>query len=208
MQEKASELIRKWKARNIEGILCKNRDDVHRILLDIIPEEATVGFSGSKTLDELEIIEMLETRGNKVFNQYDPSLSREESMRMRRLGAQADFFLTSANAIAETGELVFLSAFGHRIAGIADAPHTIVICGLNKIVPTLEKAIERARNYVTPLNCKRLKWDTPCFHTGACDNYKCIAPQYKRMCCQLLVVEAEVTEGRLTVLMVAEDLGF
>jgi len=208
MQEKVGELIRNWKRRNIEGVFCQNKDQAHRGILDLVPETASVGFAGSQTLEQLEIIEMLESRGNKVYNHYAADLSRDESMRVRKLGAQADYFLTSANAISVKGEMVFFSAYGHRIAGIADAKHVIVVAGLNKITDSLEAAVDRARNYVTPLNCKRLKWDTPCFRTGKCHNYECLSPEYNRMCCQILIVEAEVSAGRLTVLLVGEDLGF
>ena len=208
MQEKVGELIRNWKRRNIDGIFCQNKDQAHNGILDLVPETASVGFCGSQTLEELEIIEMLQSRGNKVYNHYAPDLSRDESMRIRKLGAQADYFLTSANAISLKGEMVFFSAYGHRIAGIADAKHTIVVAGLNKITEDLAAAISRARNYVAPLNCKRLKWDTPCLRTGTCHNYECLAPEYNRMCCQILVVEAEVSPGRLTVMLVGENLGF
>jgi hypothetical protein len=208
MQEKADELIRNWQKRNIEGIFCADKNQAHSTILGLIPDNASIGFSGSQTLEQMEIIEMLESRGNKIFNQYDPNLSRDESMRARRLGSQADFFLASANAISEKGEMVFFSAYGHRIAGIADAKKVILVCGVNKITANLEEAIKRARNYVAPLNCKRLHWNTPCLEDGICHNYECLFPEYNRMCCQMLVVEAEVNINRMTVILVGEELGF
>jgi len=208
MQEKIGELIRNWQKRNIDGIYCENKDQAHNSILELIPENASVGFCGSQTLEQLEIIEMLETRGNKVFNQYDPNLSRNESMVTRKLGTQADFYLASANAISLQGELVFFSAYGHRIAGIADAKQLILICGLNKITPNLEEAIKRVRKYVAPLNCKRLRWDTPCLEDGVCRNSECLTPEFNRMCCQILILESEVALGRMTVVMVGEELGF
>ncbi len=208
MQENVAELIRNWQKRNINGIFCENKDSVHNTILGLIPKNATIGFCGSQTLEQMEIIEMLKSRGNRIFNQYDPGLSRDESMKIRKLGAQADFFLGSANAISEKGEMVFFSAYGHRTAGIAGADRVILVCGLNKITPNLEEAIKRARNYATPLNCKRLRWDTPCAKDGICHNDQCLAPEYKRMCCQVLVVESEVASGRMTVILAGEELGF
>jgi hypothetical protein len=208
MQESINELISNWQRRNITGVYCDNKDQAHKIILESIPENASVGFCGSQTLEQLEIIEMMESRGNKVFDQYDPNLSRDESMKIRKLGAQADYYLASANAISQNGELVFFSAYGHRIAGIADAKKVIVVCGINKITPDLQEALKRARNYATPLNCKRLRWDTPCFKDGICHNEECLAPEFNRMCCQVLIVESEVTGGRMTVVIVGEELGF
>ncbi|MFH1354610.1 MAG: lactate utilization protein [Candidatus Omnitrophota bacterium] len=201
-------LIRNWQKRNISGLFVKNKDEAVEKILEIIPHSASVGISGSVTLDQLGIVRRLESRGNKVFNQYKAGISREESLELRREGAQADYYLTSANAISREGELVFFSGYGHRIAGIADAGKVIVVCGSNKISPNIEEALKRSRGYATPLNCKRLKWDTPCFKDGICRNQICLFPEYKRMCCQVLTIEAEVKPGRLKVILVDEELGF
>ena len=206
--EKIDELIKNWQQRNIKGYFLKTRDQVHEKLQELIPERTSIGFSGSMTLEQLEVIELLESRNNKVFNQYNPNLSREESLDVRRLGSNADFFLCSANAIAMTGELVFFSAYGHRIAGIANAKNVIIIAGTNKITEGVYTALKRAREYATPMNCKRLNWDTPCAKEGECRNELCVYPEYRRMCCQLLVIEAEVDPNRFKVLLVDEELGF
>jgi acyl-CoA hydrolase len=129
-------------------------------------------------------------------------------LELRRQGAQADYYLASANAISEKGELVFFSAYGNRTAGIAYAKNIIIVAGINKIVPTLEEAVKRAREYATPLNSKRLNWAAPCLADGICRKEICFAPEYKRMCCQILVIEAEVTLGRLRVILIGEKLGF
>jgi len=208
MEKRIEELFKNWENRHIEGFYFEKRDQVHEKILELIPKFTSVGFCGSQTLEQLEIIEILESRGNVVFNQYNPKLSREESMEARNQGAQADFYLCSANAIAQTGELVFFSAFGYRVAGIANAKNVIVIAGMNKITSGLDTAIIRAREYATPLNCQRLNWESACFKDGKCRNEICFYPEYKRMCCQLLIIEAEINPGRLKVIIVAEDLGF
>ena len=148
-------------------------------------------MSGSVTLDELAIIARLESRGNKVFNPYKPGIDHQESLQLRRDGAQADYYLASANAVSQTGELVFFSAYGNRTAGVAYAQNVIIVCGINKITPDLASALKRAREYATPLNCKRLKWDS-----------------HKRMCCQVLIIEAEVLPERFKVILVGEGLGY
>lgn len=208
MEERIEVLFKNWEKRNIEGFYFKKPDQVHEKILELIPPFATVGFSGSQTLEQLEIIEILESRGNVVFNQYNSKISREESMKLRNQGAQADFYLCSANGVAQSGELVFFSAFGHRIAGIANAKNVIVVAGVNKITSGLDTAIIRAREYATPLNCQRLNWDTPCFKDGTCRNEICFYPEYKRMCCQIMIIEAEINPGRLKVILVGEELGF
>jgi len=178
-------------------------------MLDLVPQQASMGISGSVTLDELGIVKRLEARGNRVFNQYKDGISREESLNLRMQGAQADYFLTSANALSEEGELVFFSGWGHRTAGISNAKNVLVVCGINKIAPNLTEALKRAREYATPRNVLRLgSWNTACAKDGICRSEICFAPEYKRMCCQTLVIESEAAPGRLKVILVGENLGY
>ncbi|HTZ10969.1 MAG TPA: lactate utilization protein [Candidatus Margulisiibacteriota bacterium] len=209
MQDKRIDILFKnWQKRNIAGIACENKGEALKMALEVIPLSASIGLSGSVTLDQLGLVKQLEERGNRVFNQYKPGLSREESLELRRRGSVADYFLTSANAISESGELIFLSANGHRISGIANAKNVLVISGVNKLASNLDEAIKRGREYATPLNCKRLNWPAPCLKDGVCRNEICLFPEYKRMCCQLLIIEAEVASERLKVILINETLGY
>lgn len=208
MDKQAEALIKAWQKRNIQGEFLENKFKAEERILELIPLLAEVGFSGSVTLDQLEVIKKLEARGNKVFNPYKPGISREESLRVRRQGSSAQFFLASANAISANGELVFFSGYGNRTAGISYADNVIIVCGVNKIAANLDAAIKRAREYATPLNCKRLNWGSACLADGVCQEEKCRFPEYKRMCCQVLIIEAEVTPDRLKVILIGEDLGF
>jgi len=192
VEPKIDSLIKIWHKRNIKGLYCANKDDAALKLLEIIPQAASIGFSGSVTIDQLGIIKRIEERGNKIFNPYLAGISRDESLALRKKGAlDADYYLASANAVAETGELVFLSALGNRTAGVSYAKNAIIVCGVNKLTANLDDAFKRAREYATPLNYKRLNWNPD-----------------KIMCCQVLVIEAEVTPDRLKVILVGESLGF
>ena len=208
MDEKINNLFAHWQKRNISSLYCPNKEEALDKALEIIPLQATVGICGSVTLDQLGLVRRLEARGSQVFNQYQPGLSREENLKLRRQGAQADYYLASANAISLKGELVFFSGYGNRTAGISFAQKVLVICGINKIAANIEEALKRAREFATPLNCKRLNWNTPCFKDGICRETICLFPEYKRMCCQVFIIEAEVAADRLKVILVGEKLGF
>lgn len=209
MDKKIEDILNALKKRKIQGIYCRNRSEALAKLLEIIPPDKSVGRSGSLTLDEIGVVPELIRRGNKVFNQYEKGLTVEQNSAMRNQGALADVFLSSANAITRQGEMVFFSGHGHRIAGVANARNVIIVCGLNKIVDNIEKGIGRARNYVTPLNCKRLgTWNTACVQDGICKSQVCLFPEYKRMCCQILIIESESNPDRLKVILVEENLGF
>lgn len=209
MDKRIDNLIKNWQKKNIKGIYCDKKEQAVEKILEIIPLSASIGISGSVTLDQLDIVRSLESRGNKVFNQYKAGISLDENLELRRQGAQADYYLASANAISEKGELIFFSGYGNRIAGLSYAKNVIVVSGINKITINLKEAIKRAREYATPLNCKRLKnWNTPCLKDGTCRKEICLFPEYKRMCCQILIIEAEVTPDRLKVILIGENLGF
>jgi hypothetical protein len=208
IKKEIEKLFSQWQHRNISGSFCENKREALGMIKALVPGAASVGVSGSQTLEQLGVIPELESGGRKVFNQNKPGISREESLELRRLGSGADYYLASANAVAKTGELVFLSAYGNRTAGIANAKNVIIVCGVNKLSDDLPAALARAREYATPLNCKRLNWKSPCLESGNCRKERCFAPEYRRMCCQLLIIEAEVVADRMKVILVNESLGF
>jgi L-lactate utilization protein LutC len=208
MDKRIDSLIKNWQKRNIQGFYCENKSKAVDKILEIIPKSSSVGISGSVTLNQLGIVNSLESRGNRVFNQYRTGISQGESLELRKQGTQADYYLTSANAISEKGEIVFFSAYGNRITGTSYAKNVIVVAGINKITPNLDEALKRSREYATPLNCKRLNWNTPCLKDGICRKEICLFPDYKRMCCQILIIEAEVIPDRLKVILIGENLGF
>lgn len=208
MEKRVETLIKNWQKRNILGLYCNNKDEAIDKVLSIIPVSSSVGISGSVTLDQLGIVKRLESRGNKVFNQYKTGISRDESLEIRRKGSQADYYLASANAISGNGELVFFSGYGNRTAGISYAKNVITVCGINKLTKNLAQALKRARELASPLNCKRLNWNTPCLKNSICRQEICLFPDYKRMCCQILIIEAEVNLDRFKVILVGEELGF
>lgn len=208
MDQGAEKLIEKWKKKNVTGFYCDTKEQAADKILEIIPVSGSIGVSGSLTLEQLDILKRLEERGNKIFSQYKPGLSREQNLELRRQGTQADYYLTSANAISLKGELVFFSAYGNRTAGISYAKNVIVVCGINKLTQNMDEALKRSRNLATPLNCKRLNWNTPCLKDGICHEEICLFPEYKRMCSQILIIEAEVTPDRMKVILVGENLGY
>lgn len=208
MDHKIETLIENWKKRNIAGFYCDKKKEAADKILKLIPVDASVGICGSLTLDQLDIVRLLESRGSRVFNQYKSGISLKENLELRIKGSRADYYLASANAVSEKGELVFFSAYGNRTSGISSAKNVLVVCGINKITSDIGEALRRARDYVAPLNCKRLNWNTACFKDGICREGTCLAPEYKRMCCQVLIIEAEVSPQRLKVILIGEPLGF
>ena len=68
----------------------------------------------------------------------------------------ADVFFDSPNAIGETGDLVAANAGGSGLGGWPYAAGRLVLAsGTNKIVPTLDDAIDRVREFGLPFEDAR-----------------------------------------------------
>ncbi len=206
-------LEKEFEKRQIEFYYCENKREANEKICELIAPNSSVGWCGSETLRELETIEEINRLAQEkkliVFDR-DAVVDRAERNRVSREAAGADYFLGSANAVVTDGRLLTASAYGNRICGFAYAKKkTIVVVGKNKLVDSLEAAFDRLRNHAVPLNCKRLNWSgTPCFATGRCDDGACRAPEYFRMCGQILITEFECVKGRMAVVLVNENLGF
>lgn len=168
-----------------------------KYLADNIKGE-TVGFGGSVTLRDMGLYEELAKANTAVWHWKNPD--------DRYRYPEFTVYLTSVNAIAETGEMVNIDGSGNRIGASLFGPKRIYfIIGRNKITPDLASAIERARNIASPPNAKRLKHNTPCVQTGTC--HDCNSPE--RLCNALCIyMRPMVTTEHTEVVLVDEDLGF
>lgn len=188
------------KARYVE----KNKDAV-KAVLELIPPDAIVGCTGSFSIRQLGLVEMLEKRGNKVVHHWLPGLSPEEDLRLRHEELGADVLLTSCNAITMDGKIIDIDAAGNRAAGTMFGPgKVIVVVGVNKIAFDEEEGLHRARHIAAPLNAIRYSLDTPCAKTGFCSD--CRSPQ--RICKVVLIIERKPSLTDLEVILVGEELGF
>jgi hypothetical protein len=177
-------------------------EEAKKILFDTcLPKGVSVGLGGSETLSAMEILPVLRNGEYQLYDRYNCT----DHFEVCRDSLMADYFLTGANALTITGEMVNLDCSGSRVAAMAYGPrHIIVAVGVNKITNTLEEAINRAKS-IAPMNCKRNGHKTPCAETGICTD--CNIPD--RMCNQLLItLNAKKFAGKYTIIIINEDLGF
>lgn len=165
----------------------------------------TVGIGGSETVKEIGLGEKLKQK-NKVFWHWDKELVEKESLKgARDLAAHADIYLTSVNGVSEEGTLINIDGTGNRIASTAYGHKKVYfIIGENKVEPTFEKAMWRARNIAGPKNAQRLKMKTPCAVKGdKC--YDCSSPD--RICRGFLIIEKVMKSMEMEVIVIGETLG-
>ena len=77
----------------------------------------------------------------------DTAKTPEERMEIMRKGLTCDTFIMGTNAATQDGQLYNIDGNGNRTAALIFGPkQVIVIVGMNKVEPTLEAAISRARS--------------------------------------------------------------
>ena len=168
--------------------------------LDAAVDGTSVGFGGSATLDALGLYERLGTHNQVVWH-----WRREDKDAARREAMTAGVYLTSANALAETGELVNIDGAGNRVAATLFGHEKVYfVIGRNKLVPTYDEAVWRARNVAAPQRARQLGKKTPC--AVKCDRcYDCKSPE--RVCRGLVTLWGPMMGMAAEVLLVDEDLG-
>ena len=173
--------------------------------LDCSLDGRTIGFGDSATIANMGLYEKLSAH-NTVF---DPAQSGKDNDLFLKIAEEcltAEIFLTSVNAMAETGEMVNIDGTGNRIAGsLFRHKKVYFIVSLQRVEPTLEKAIWRARNIAAPQNAKRLKLQTPCAIKGdRC--YNCFSPD--RICNALTIYYKKMNDIEdMEILLIEENLG-
>jgi len=193
------------KERGFSVHIAENREEAKKIVLDLIPKNASIGIGGSITIREIGVIEELERAGNKVMDHWKQGLSPEEEFEIRRAELMTDVFLSSINALTLSGQLVNMESTGNRVAAQIFGPKmVIVVVGRNKLVSDLAAAIWRIKNIATPLNAKRLNLDLPCVEEGYCID--CNHP--KKICRITTIFDAPPAKTSFHVILVNEELGF
>lgn len=206
-RRQAQTLIKNLKKRGIEAAFFETRAEAVQDICAAIPAGALVGLGGSETLIESGLLDALRNMDIRLLDRYQPRVSKAEIDEMRLQGLLADVFVMSSNAVSADGRLVNIDGTGNRVAALVFGPkRVVVIAGMNKVAADLETAISRARNAAAAANSLRVGADTPCAHTGFCQDPHCHPPQ--RICCQLVITEGGMVPGRIRVVLVNEDLGY
>ncbi|WP_295765628.1 lactate utilization protein [uncultured Oscillibacter sp.] len=167
--------------------------------LDAAIDGRSVGFGGSATLDALGLYERL-GRHNQVVWHW-----KQDAAPARRAAMQTEVYLTSVNALAQTGELVNIDGAGNRVAATLFGHEKVYfVIGRNKLAPSYEEAVWRARNVAAPQRARQLGKKTPC--AVKCDRcYDCKGPE--RICRGLVTLWGPMMGMEAEVVLIDEDLG-
>ena len=140
-------------ARGIEVELVETKKSALSRLLTLIPDGVSVMTAASVTLQEIGFEEEINSSKHNWRNLRAEIITENDPVKrslLRRQSALADYCVGSVSAIAETGELVVASQTGSQLSPYLSCDHVIWVAGTQKIVPTLDDAIRRVRDYCVP----------------------------------------------------------
>ena len=197
----AQKTIAGLKTRNMDGYYAASKEEALKIALGLIPEGSSISMGGGMSVHEIGLSDALKA-GNYNFIDRDAYEDKRQAMLM---AYDADFFLSSVNAMTDDGVLVNIDGNANRVSAIAQGPkHVIFIVGMNKVCSDVDSAMKRARNIAAPVNVQRFGLNTPCASKGTCFN--CKSPD--TICCQILITRFSRHPGRISVILVNDNLGF
>jgi hypothetical protein len=185
-------------ALEANGISVRRAADVaeaKRIVLGLIPAGAQVYHGASQTLEISGITDEIENSAR--FDPIRPriwSMDREtQADEIRRLTSAPDVMLGSVHAVTETGSLVTASMGGGQLGPYAaGAGRVILVVGTQKIVSDLDEGLRRINEYAFPLEDARAQ---AAYGVHSAVN-------------KILIINREISPGRITVVFVDEVVGF
>lgn len=160
-KEAISKTIDALRERGIEAIVVNDRAEALETVKSLIPKGVSVMNGSSRTLEEIGFIDYLQAGDHGWKNLHQEILAEKDPATQALLRKQAvlsDYYLASVHAVAETGQLVIASNSGSQIPHIGfTSPNLLFVVGGQKLVPNLDAALARVRDYVLPLEDKRMK---------------------------------------------------
>ncbi len=180
--------------RNIEVLIVKDGEEARRAVLERLPRGAQVHSGKSKTLQDAGIFDVIwdADQYDALRHQYLKMDRKTQAQEIRKLTAAPDFMLGSVQAVTEDGILVAASATSSQLGPYSNtAGKVIFVVGSQKIVPDLETALRRIREYVLP-------WEEAQVRKAA---------NIGTFVSKILIIEREWINGRMTVILVREPIG-
>ena len=185
----------------MRAIVVDTGDEARHQVFNLLPAGAQVMTMTSRTLETIgvaaEIDEPSDLAASRRYDAVRPRLMQMDMKtqwpEMRRMGASPDYAVGSVHAVSEHGEVFVASCSGSQLtAYVSGAGSVIWVVGSQKIVPDREAAFKRIYEYSFPREDERAR---EAYGFGSGVN-------------KVLVVNREFMPGRITVILVKQELGF
>jgi hypothetical protein len=182
-------------AHGIQVKIAKNGAEAKKMVLELLPDGAEIYAGQSVTLEQLGLVDEIDKSGR--YNAVRPkvmALDRQtQGVQMRELRVRPAYIVGSVHAVTEDGRVLVASNGGSQIAAYAaGAGKVIWVVGAQKIVKDLNEGLRRIDEYSYPLEDVRLRgqYGIPSFVS------------------KVLIVNREWPAGRVTMIIVNEELGY
>lgn len=182
-------------AHGIRTLIAENGEEAEQMLFDLLPEGAEIFTASSQTLEQLDIPAAL-ARSEQYdlvrdkLKKMDPKTQNRE---MVKLGATPEYVIGSVHAVTQDGRILIASNTGSQLAPYAASAEKVIwVVGAQKIVRDVEEGMRRIEEYTYPREDARLM--------QAMGSHSNIS--------KVLTVNKEITPGRITMIIVKEELGF
>lgn len=193
--ERIERTARALKANGIQAVIAENAEEARRIFFERVPEGSEVFLGASVTLETLGITEAVDTSGK--YDAIRPktfAMDRETQEReIRKLRGAPDVAAGSVHAVTEDGQVLIASKTGSQLGPYASGAGKVIwVVGAQKLVRDLNEGLRRIQEYCYPLEEVHMQ---ELYKTGTSIN-------------KTLIVNREIRPGRITLIIVKEQLGF
>ena len=179
----------------VRAVVVATGGEARSLVLSLLVEGAEVFNNTSRTLETIGVAEDIERSGRYQslrlrLYQMDREMQGHE---MRMLAAAPEYVVGSVHAVTEDGSLLIASASGSQLGPlVSGAEHVILVIGGQKIVADLDTGLRRIYEYCLPLEDERARraYGVP----SGVNN--------------ILVINRVLAPGRVTSILVREQLGF
>ena len=193
-EETIQRVAARLRDRNITAVIVDSGDDARRLVMERVPAGAEVHSGKSRTLQDAGIMDLImdPNRYDALRPRYMKMDRQTQAREIRKLIAGPDYMLGSVAAVTEEGVLVAASATASQLGPYAyTSGKVILVVGSQKIVPDLDTALRRIREYILPWEDAQVR---PLVPTGSFVG-------------KILIIEQEWLSGRVEVILVRKPIG-
>jgi L-lactate utilization protein LutC len=193
--EQIQRTVKALEENGIHTLVAEHGEEAEQMIFDLLPEGAEVFTASSQTLEQLGIPAELEKS-----EQYDlvrvklrKMNKKTQNREMIEMGATPQYIIGSVHAVTEDGQVLVASNTGSQLAPYAASAEKVIwVVGAQKIVRDLDEGMQRLEEYSYPREDERLREAM-----GVPSNIS-----------KVLTINKEVQPGRVTMIIVKEELGY
>ncbi len=193
--EQIQRAVQALDAHGIHALVAQTGEEAKSIFFELVPPGSEVFLGASVTLEKLGIQPEVDKSGHydalrpKMFKMDRATQGRE----IRKMVGGPDFAADSVHAITEDGSVMIASKTGSQLGPYASGAGKVIwVAGAQKIVKDVNEGFRRIREYCYPLEMVHMH---QLYNTDTEVN-------------KVLIVNREIRPGRITLIIVKENVGF